>query len=171
MRQNCRQKTKLEVKVTGWVYIITNKSMPDVLKVGFTEREPDDRAKELNGTGLPTPYSVVYAIEVSKPRVVEREAHKLLKKHHVGKEWFRCSVVDAQQAIIAACGSSHYENWNARAALTCNSPLVPGHALAPYFLADKIIGKKKGLPSRKQGSGDENDGSPLPPGHPSRGLL
>lgn len=157
--------------MAGWVYIITNRSMPNVLKVGFTERKPDVRAKELDGTGLPTSYSVMYAIEVSKPRAVEREAHKLLNQHHIGKEWFRCSVDVAREAIHAACGSSHYASWSAQTAVICNSPLVPGHALAPYFLTgQKSSTSKRSLPY-KQKSNDGNDGSPLPPGHPSRGLL
>jgi hypothetical protein len=157
--------------MAGWVYIITNKSMPNMLKVGFTEREPSRRARDLDGTGLPTPYVVKFAIEVSEPRTVEREAHNRLKPHHVGKEWFRCSIDDARNAIIAACGSSYYESWDAHSTVTCNSPLVPGHALSPYFSASIKRSVEKKSPVVKQKANKTNDGSPLPPGHPSRGLL
>lgn len=46
----------------GWVYIITNKSMPGLLKIGYTMKDPRSRAKELEGTGIPTPYEVVYEV-------------------------------------------------------------------------------------------------------------
>lgn len=39
----------------GYVYIISNPSLPDdLIKIGFTQRDPSERLKELDQAGLPT---------------------------------------------------------------------------------------------------------------------
>jgi len=39
-----------------YVYVLVNKSMPDMVKIGMTIREVEERAKEISGaTGVPTP--------------------------------------------------------------------------------------------------------------------
>ena len=40
----------------GWVYVISNQAMPDLVKVGFSTKDPTLRASELNHTGSPHPY-------------------------------------------------------------------------------------------------------------------
>lgn len=40
----------------GWVYIIVSESMPNLLKVGYSTKDPDIRAKELENTGNPCKY-------------------------------------------------------------------------------------------------------------------
>ena len=37
----------------GWVYITSNKGQPGLIKVGYTDRDPEIRAGELGGTGVP----------------------------------------------------------------------------------------------------------------------
>ncbi len=86
----------------GWVYVITNKGMPGLLKVGFTTRDPELRADELSHTGAAYPYLVDYVMLVEYPYEVEQKAHKLLVSHHEGKEWFRCSLEEAVAAIKQA---------------------------------------------------------------------
>ncbi len=49
----------LNVIEPGWLYVIANPAMPRVCKVGFTTREPEERAAELHDTGSPQPYHVV----------------------------------------------------------------------------------------------------------------
>lgn len=108
----------------GWVYIIVNKSMPGLVKVGYTDRSPNKRAAELAGTGMPTPYSVAYSVQLPGPRNVEQQVHRELAHLRAGKEWFRCTVAAARAAIESRSGSS---------AQGAGSPLVPGHALFEYF--------------------------------------
>jgi hypothetical protein len=86
----------------GWVYIITNKAMPNLIKVGFSTKDPELRALELNNTGNPYPYKVEYDILVYNPRNVEQVAHSLLKNYHENKEWFHCSIEIAITAIREA---------------------------------------------------------------------
>ncbi len=43
----------------GYVYVLMNSSMRGLVKIGKTEREPEERAKELSAsTGVPTPFMV-----------------------------------------------------------------------------------------------------------------
>jgi len=89
------------VSIRGWVYIIENVSMPDILKIGFSTKDPLLRAKELAGTGSPHPFRVVFDVLVEDPRSVEQATHSALASKREGKEWFRCSLVEAIAAIRA----------------------------------------------------------------------
>ena len=91
----------------GFVYVITNRAMPGLVKVGRTTRMPEERARELGGAGVPYPYEVRYALRTSAHRAVEAAAHKLLKAVRLqheggGVEWFACSVREARNAIKRA---------------------------------------------------------------------
>lgn len=98
--------------MSGWVYIIANQAMPGVVKVGFTERHPSDRADDFNRqhyrAAIPFRFVVAYAAWVKDPRWLERETHNALGKYRVTKqtrnrkdekEWFRCGVGEATAAI------------------------------------------------------------------------
>ena len=55
----------------GWVYVISNKAMPGIIKVGYSNKDPKERAAEL-GTGAPHPYKVEYEIEIiQKSQVID----------------------------------------------------------------------------------------------------
>lgn len=51
----------------GWVYVMSNRSMPNLVKVGFSSKDPELRAKELAHTGTPHPYVVDYEALVRDP--------------------------------------------------------------------------------------------------------
>lgn len=78
--------------------------MPGLVKVGFSTKAPMLRAKELANTGAPHPYEVLYDALVEEPRMIEASAHALLESHREGREWFRCSVEQAIQAIRQSVG-------------------------------------------------------------------
>lgn len=90
----------------GWVYIITNKSMPDLVKVGYTTKDPEKRANELYSTGVPHRYVVEYEALVDNPYRIEQKAHKLLKDYIENKEWFRCNIIRAVAAIRQAANNA-----------------------------------------------------------------
>ncbi len=89
----------------GWVYVINNLGMPDIVKVGYTTGTPEDRAKELNNTGAPHRYMVEYAMESEEPYQIEQQTHRLLSSKLEGREWFRCSAEEAAAAIKQVAGS------------------------------------------------------------------
>jgi hypothetical protein len=58
------------------VYILTNESIPDLVKIGMTDERLDERVKELSRqTGVPLPFEVYFACEVDDMRKVEKSLH------------------------------------------------------------------------------------------------
>jgi hypothetical protein len=73
--------------VIGFVYILVNQYMPDLYKVGCTERSPHERAAELSKpSGVPTPFTVLCYIEVPDFQVVERKLHQHLSNFRVSNQ-------------------------------------------------------------------------------------
>jgi hypothetical protein len=90
--------------IRGWVYVITNKSMPDLVKIGFSTKDPMLRADELGNTGSPANYCVVYDVLVEDPQKIEQCVHKILAHKNEGKEWFRCEISEAVNEIRTVIG-------------------------------------------------------------------
>jgi len=64
----------------GYIYILTNRSMPNLVKIGKTHRNPDERAEELSrATGVATPFDVVYYECFEDCDKTERLIHQLLQ--------------------------------------------------------------------------------------------
>ena len=76
----------------GFVYIMTNDSMPGIIKVGMSTKVPTERAKELEDTGLPMSYVVQYYAFFDDMRQAEKKAHNELSKYHYNKEFFKTDV-------------------------------------------------------------------------------
>lgn len=100
----------------GWVYVLTNPAFPGMVKIGFTSETPRKRAADLSrATGVPLPFTVVWARAVSDCAYVEAAVHRLLDDKRVqGKkaagarkeaEFFRVDVRTARQVIEAAAGA------------------------------------------------------------------
>ena len=84
----------------GWIYVISNKAMPGLIKVGSSSKDPEERAQELDHTGTPHPYVVEYDILIEGELYqVEQLIHEKLSSHSEGKEWFRCEPEQAVSAI------------------------------------------------------------------------
>ena len=85
-----------EVK-EGYVYCMTNEHMPGFVKVGYTDRMPEDRLAEANGDTWSIPCWVCEtSVKVQSPRSAEKAIHLLLS-HDGGRvssrrEFFTCSV-------------------------------------------------------------------------------
>jgi len=86
------------------VYILSNQSMPGLLKIGRTNRSVDERLRELNNTSLPTEFFVEHTIETSDSKFLEKMIHKNFDKHRVNdnREFFRIHhevVIDYAKSI------------------------------------------------------------------------
>lgn len=76
----------------GFVYLLSHPDMPDVYKVGCSERSPNARLAELNSsTSIPRPFILLCAIEVADPFGVEAKFHRWLKDKRISnnREFFR----------------------------------------------------------------------------------
>ena len=85
----------------GFVYVLTNRAMPGIVKVGCTGRDPIIRARELSSTSAPAPFVVAWAARVSDFSAVERAAHRALAEWRISanREFFGCEVATARRAI------------------------------------------------------------------------
>jgi len=97
----------------GSIYIITNQSLPNIIKIGYTQRTGKIRAKELSVTGLPHKYVVAYECHLENAYQFEQLIHHLLKDKNEAKEWFRISIDEGIKAIREATKNKiHYEKNN-----------------------------------------------------------
>ncbi|MEV6907726.1 GIY-YIG nuclease family protein [Amycolatopsis sp. NPDC051071] len=69
---------------TGYVYILSTRSSPRLLKIGYTERTVEQRVKKINSTtGILEPYGVRAVWVVQNAPQVERAVHQALADHRV----------------------------------------------------------------------------------------
>ena len=90
----------------GWIYIITNKSMPNLVKVGYSTEDPEIKANALYSAAVPYPYVVEYDALVNEPSEIEQKTHEILEDYSENNEWFRCDVIEAVVAIREAAGDA-----------------------------------------------------------------
>ena len=63
----------------GFVYILSNASMPGLLKIGYTTRTVQQRVQELNRpTAVPTPFEIEAYFRSDGPEAHERRVHQAL---------------------------------------------------------------------------------------------
>lgn len=86
---------------TGCIYILENDEMPGLYKVGWTERSADERAKELSGTGLPTPYKVAYSKSTNLTAEIEKTIHKNLDycRLRSNREFFKADFLEIKKVV------------------------------------------------------------------------
>jgi hypothetical protein len=86
------------------IYILINESMPDLVKIGRTDRTIEQRIKGLDNTSVPLPFQCFYAAEVNNAELVERRIHKVFldKRLRGSREFFRLDPDQAVQAIKLA---------------------------------------------------------------------
>lgn len=123
----------------GFVYVMSNPWMPDLYKVGCTERSPHERAAELsNHTGVPAPFKVVCYIECEEFQAIEQAAHKWLGSYRVsnGREFFSeclCEIV-------------RFLWWHPRRLTFCDATLSP-FGSSELLLDDEIPCAFEDLPN------------------------
>lgn len=87
----------------GYVYVLSNPSMPGLIKIGRTNRDVEQRSNELWSTGVPTPFVIEFSILSPNSEEMEIRAHEMFDADRVlsSREFFVTSV----EAAI-----SHLEN-------------------------------------------------------------
>jgi hypothetical protein len=82
----------------GYVYVLSTREQPRLLKIGYTDRRVEDRVAEINrATGVVYPFGVRALWVVASAREVEQELHELLVEHRVrrDREFFDLDFNDA----------------------------------------------------------------------------
>jgi hypothetical protein len=90
------------------LYILSNSSVPGLLKIGLTTRPVAERVSELNAaTGVATAFTIEAYFESSDPQRHEIALHNSLAHSRVkGKEFFRVTVDQAIKAAHKVTGNS-----------------------------------------------------------------
>ena len=117
----------------GFIYVLINASIPDMVKVGKTERDPESRAKELSGvTGVPTPFIVAYKEFFNDCSAAEEYVHVLLEAQGyrvaANREFFAAPIHVAIQAVIkakAALGGKGVGEQPSEATVPTESAAIP----------------------------------------------
>ena len=97
----------------GYVYVLSNESMPGLYKIGCTARHPYARANDLYTTGVPSPFVVEYFININNYENIEKLVHKELSEYRLRKEFFKCDLDKCILAIkkIADKASQYSETY------------------------------------------------------------
>jgi hypothetical protein len=105
-------------KYHGFVYLLSNQSMPNIYKIGFTTLSPYKRAEQLSkSTSCPTDFEVVCFAEFHNCYEAEKEMHRRFSDYRVnkGKEFFKLSVEDlityVSYTLCAECESGCIDSF------------------------------------------------------------
>ena len=96
----------------GWVYVLSNPSMPGLVKIGQSSNDPELRADDLYTTGVPTRFRVEYKGLYEGYASLERRIHTRLSEARASesREFFRIDVEEAIGILRQVAGAEpHFE--------------------------------------------------------------
>ena len=125
----------------GYVYVLTNPSMPGIVKIGQTKRTAEARAAELWQTGVPTPFIVHFSIKTPDCGRLESLCHEKLFDFRVenSREFFRV-LPDFAKKAVSEMADEVFDEW--RDEFKPEFALVPYEAMIDpadvYMIAEKL---------------------------------
>lgn len=87
---------------TVWIYVLSTREQPNILKIGMTRRSVIQRVKEINAaTGMLFPISARAVYRVTDAALAEKLIFQLLQHHRVrsDREFFMVDFVQAAKSI------------------------------------------------------------------------
>ena len=108
--------------VLGLLYALRNKSMPGLLKIGFTTRPIEERVSELNAsTSTPQPFETAFVFTSDNPQGDESLVHEMLSSFRLSpeREFFQIGEPEAlsllrkilsQQEVYTSVSTINFEN-------------------------------------------------------------
>ena len=90
-------------KQIEYVYCLSNKSFNEnLVKIGWTTKEPRMRAQQLYTTGVPTPFKIEFFIKTYDGRTLESRIHSYLSRlrKNNSREFFVISVDELRKILI-----------------------------------------------------------------------
>jgi hypothetical protein len=94
----------------GLVYVLSNPSMPGLVKIGRTERDVQQRVAELSAaSGVPAAFVLEAAYPAIDSGAAEAAVHVRLAQFRLpGREFFRVAVEEASRTVAKVCGLPPY---------------------------------------------------------------
>lgn len=102
--ENCSHELAKVVFGCGYVYFLTNPTMPGLYKIGFTTNSITERLKNLSSaTGVPRGFSLEFYIKSIAPEDDEKKIHTHLGKYRINKdrEFFQIDTEGLVEMIIS----------------------------------------------------------------------
>lgn len=90
------------VRNVEYIYVLVNKSVPGMVKIGMTKLTPDERARQISAaTGVATPWIPVFSFKCYRSDLLEAEVHEYFAAQRVNeyREMFAVDSYTAQKAI------------------------------------------------------------------------
>jgi hypothetical protein len=130
----------------GFVYILTNESMPGIVKIGMTSRNPEVRLREINSATGVLPFELEAVIASRNAKWTERAVHERLAGRRVteNREFFRIAPASARRVVFEVARRQRQQafrgqTWKQRislpSAVLLSISLVPLAALMNPVLA------------------------------------
>lgn len=144
MKRKTPKKKPRRMPEHQWVYIMSNDSMPGLLKIGMTTTSPQQRNEELgSATGVPTPFTLEYSVKVRNALEAEQAIHRDLAAYRVNRrrEFFEIDLKSAIRAVNAVAKHRRMDKHPARLLLRYVVQAVS--ALAFLYLG--YVGLQMGL--------------------------
>ena len=89
----------------GYVYVLSNPSIPGLLKIGMTQNDVAQRAEELSGgTGVPEPYIVEAYVACADPSLVEANFTNGSSSRKPNRDFFKITLDEAIEALGHVAG-------------------------------------------------------------------
>lgn len=133
----------------GFVYVLSNESMPGLVKIGMTTRDPDVRLREINSATGVLPFVIEAVIASRDAKWTEREVHERLALRRVNKsrEFFRIEIPEAKKTIFEVARQQRqraYLRGHGRlapaAAATLTVAMIPAVGLVhPYMVPGWLL--------------------------------
>ena len=102
----------IEEPGSGWIYVLSTRELPDLLKVGMTTRNVELRVQEINrATGVVIPFGVRRCWRVFEPTKAEKIVHQVLEEYRVreDREFFHVDFYIGEKLLDEAIGRSGLE--------------------------------------------------------------
>jgi len=90
------------VRPLEFIYILVNKSVPNMVKIGMTTNTVEERARQISSaTGVPTPWIPVFKFECYRSDLLEKEIHEYFHNERVNthREMFNVDSYTAEEII------------------------------------------------------------------------
>lgn len=90
--QNYHGKTSGE----GFIYVLSNKAYPGLVKIGYTRQDPEQRAAQLFSSGVPYPFEIEATFKCKDAQWTELSTHNSLQRFKAGdREFFKLTPIAA----------------------------------------------------------------------------
>jgi hypothetical protein len=120
------------VRPAEYVYVLVNRSIPYMVKIGMTKRSVDKRVHEINkATGVPTPWISVYSFRCYASHILERRVHEHLRQYRVSEDREMFNVTSNTAQVIIEDLGRDFTNVRLAETIECNSHLESPVDTAP----------------------------------------